>query len=119
MSADELQIPRYEMTANFPDALIIVGEIITGYKGISVFLTEGSMFDVREYPHLFRKMDWWEKRALHEMPKRLMFSPGISGHIFEIEEWDMDTFVGWVDKKVRCCCSLLSWPSGYGYVPVG
>jgi len=118
MNAEKLQIPRYEMIAEFPDSIINMGDIVTCREGMSLYLTECSKFDVSGFPHLFRKMDWWEKRELHEMPKRVMFVPDTKGDIFEIEEWDMDTLVGWVDKKERSCCYLLDRPSVGGYVPV-
>ena len=40
------------------------------------------------------------------------------GDTFEIQEWDMEILVGWVDKKKRSCCSLLLFKPEYGYVPV-
>lgn len=40
------------------------------------------------------------------------------GDTFEIQEWDMEILVGWIDKKERSCCSLLTFKPEYGYVPV-
>ena len=38
--------------------------------------------------------------------------------LFEIEEWDMNTLTGWIDKDERTCCSLVIFKPEYGYVPV-
>ena len=72
--------------------------------------------NLEKYPHLFRRMLWWEQRSVDDMPKRLkhLMVDGIE----EIEEWDMEHMIGWINKKERTCCDLASWNPEFGYVPV-
>lgn len=53
------------------------------------------------------------------MPKKLICRaiPNDT-EVMEIVEWDMDLLVGWLSKKDRSCCSLLSFTPEYGYFPV-
>ena len=52
------------------------------------------------------------------MPKKVMSILDDKDDTFEIQEWDMEILVGWVNKKERSCCSLLTFNPEYGYVPV-
>ena len=111
MTAKELLNPRYEVIANYPGCPVVVGEII---DVSNIFVKE-----LDKYPHLFRRLNWWEKRTVDQMPKRLICK-AIQGdtEIMEIEELDMDILVGWLNKKERTCCSLRAFSPEYGYFPV-
>ena len=63
-------------------------------------------------------MNWWEKRTAEEMPHKVKSLMNNKGDVYEIEEWDMELLVGWINKKERSCCSLLTFKPEYGYVPV-
>jgi hypothetical protein len=119
MTAKELMKTRFEVIADYPSSPFKVGDIIT-YDGIVYGMGEPQKFtrDPEKYPHLFRKMNWWEKRTSEQMPKKVMSILDDKGDTFDIEEWDMKILVGWVDKKMRTCCSLLTFNPEYGYVPV-
>lgn len=62
MTTEELLKPRYKVIADYPfNKIAPVGEIISGDKL--------PMWDVREFPHLFKKLEWWEERKESEMPE--------------------------------------------------
>ena len=111
MTAKELRIPRFEVIAEYPSSIYELGQCLDApTKTMLAFFTK--------YPNIFRKMNWWEKRTVEQMPKRVMSMLDDKGDTFDIREWDMEILVGWIDKKERSCCSLLQWKPEYGYVPV-
>ena len=77
MIQEELLKPRYEVIADYPNnEKYKVGDILqletTG--GVSNTLTDDNYVDEYEsffitYPHLFRKLEWWEKRDIKDMPE--------------------------------------------------
>ena len=124
MTARELLQPRYEVIDDYPKSDFKVGDIIqcsddlVNDKDVGAFLRKFK-YNFDKYPHLFKKLNWWEHRKLEDMPKRLICK-AIKGdtEIQEIEEWDMEILVGWTDKAKRKCCSLLSFKPEFGYFPV-
>lgn len=74
-------IPRYKVIADWPGSLSIeVGQIITGNVGE----VGAEMFRLDAFPHLFRKLNWWEERKVEDMP--------------EYVKWDVDIYPTW--KKI-------------------
>jgi hypothetical protein len=121
MNAKELLKPRFELIADFPDNHYgEVGTILdrNWSKYPNDDETQKPIWSISDFPHLFRKMNWWEKRTADEMPKRVMSILDDKKETFDIQEWDMEILVGWIDKKERSCCSLLTFKPEYGYVPV-
>ena len=111
MKAEELMRPRFEVIADYPSSIYEIGQILES-------TTENMVLFFQKYPHLFRRLNWWEHRTAEEMPKKVMSLADDKGDTYEIEGWDMELLVGWIDKKSRSCCSLLSFNPEYGYVPV-
>ena len=120
MTAQELLKPRFEVIADYPG---------NEFGGIGTVLDrdwgeypdgEGKppSWSISDFPHLFRKMNWWEGRHKDDMPKKVMSMYDEKGDTFEIQEWDMDILVGWIDKEQRSCCSLKVFTPQYGYVPI-
>lgn len=105
----ELMKPRFELIADYPGNSQPVGTVTVEISNASYF---------RKFPNNFRELQWWEHRKAEEMPKKVMSLADNKRDIFEIEEWDMEMLVGWIDKKERSCCSLLTFKPEYGYVPV-
>ena len=122
MTAKELMMPRYELMVDYPGSTYPVGTIFTSMPNGFVYYmlndekhyTNG--LNLEKYPYLFRKMNWWEKRSVKDMPKRL--KNRIVDGIDEIEEWDMKLMIGWVNKKERIFCDLTWWRPEFGYIPV-
>ena len=128
MTATELMIPRFEIIAEYPNCEFKNGEIISRVKYATndIYHTDENppvggldLSEIEKYPHLFRKMNWWEDRKAEEMPKQVICKaiPNDT-EIIDIEEWDMDILVGWINKEERTCCSLRSFKPEYGYFPV-
>ena len=120
-------IPRFEVIETYPKSKFKKGDILeripnatNDWYNADKSLTNADILieEIKQYPHLFRKMNWWEKRTAEQMPKKVMSILDDKGDTFEIQEWDMEILVGWVDKKERSCCSLLTFKPEYGYVPV-
>ena len=118
-----LMQPRYEVIGDAPLLLNKIGEVITSSHPSGQiecrFLFQGNVFvSPDSYPLIFRKMNWWEKRTAEEMPHKVKSLMNNKGDVYEIEEWDMELLVGWINKKERSCCSLLTFKPEYGYVPI-
>lgn len=112
MTAEELLKPRFVVIADYPLSTSPIGYILED-------LTELKVKTYSNYPHLFKRLNWWEYRKIEDMPKKL-HCKAIKGdaEIQNIEEWDMEILVGWTNKAKRECCSLLSFKPEYGYFPV-
>lgn len=70
----ELMKPRYKVIADYPDSKYKVDEIIeltwndplpNKYGGYQSFYNK--------YPHLFKKLQWWEERKEDEMPEYVKY----------------------------------------------
>lgn len=136
MTAQELMKPRFEIIADYPYNPHKIGSFIESpawFSSIHQTTTKHTdefgdnanqenycmVSDFEKYPHLFRKLNWWENRKIEDMPKKLICK-AISNdtEIMEIQEWDMNILVGWLNKESRKCCSLLTFNPEYGYFPV-
>lgn len=73
MTTEELLKPRIKVAADYPDCPYAVGSIIEieedqegdQYLAVSGFI----VYFPEKYPHLFKKLEWWEERKLEEMPE--------------------------------------------------
>lgn len=67
----ELLKPRYEVIAPYPHMNLdnhVVGDIISPY--VAGFMYPDRMKEFYDqYPHLFKKLEWWERREEREMPE--------------------------------------------------
>lgn len=131
MKASDLLIPRFEVIEEYPNCEFLKGQIIRRIKNATndcyhtdEYAAVGGLdlIDIEKYPHLFRKMNWWEKRNVEDMPSRLisLLDKNENPEVYEIVSWDMEYFLGWTDMKKRECCSLLTFNPeyGYGYIPI-
>lgn len=125
MTAEELMIPRFMVMYSYPHCPYNVGVVLSLIKGSNNLfhnrdtLRGGiSLKTLEEYPHLFRKMNWWELRTEEQMPKKLKSLAHDRGDIYEIELWDMQNLYGYIDVEKRTICSLLSFKPEFGYIPV-
>jgi len=129
MTAEKLLLPRFEVIADYPNANYKVGDILemkaftsNKYFHNSDDIFVGNFFtqaDLENYPHLFKKIKWWEHRKAEDMPKKVICKaiPN-DDEVTEIQEWDMDLLLGWINKEKRICCSLFSFNYEYGYFPI-
>lgn len=70
MTIEQLIIPRFKVIADYPGNAIPVG-VIFSVNDFSIMASWPIKPD--KYPHLFKKIDWWEGVAGEDMPKYLKF----------------------------------------------
>ena len=65
---DALLAPRYKVIAEWPDMSedFEIGKILNGQ---AVYATEHCKVRMSAFPHLFKKLEWWEERKVEEMPE--------------------------------------------------
>lgn len=129
MEAKELLKPRFELIAEFPNNHYgKVGTILDRdwAKYPNDDETEKAIWRISDFPHLFRKLNWWEHRKESEMPKKLKSLASKDNpdfdidkeEIFHILKWDMNGMMGFTNIEKREVCDLELWGEGYGYIPV-
>lgn len=102
MTSAELLVPRYEVIEDFPRSGYNIGAILTPItKRNKIFECINSpssetIYNPEKYPHLFRKMAWWENRDIEDMPKYVMFH---NKTIYKINYWDISSFKGILEEK--------------------
>lgn len=62
MEIQKLLKPRYRVIASYPSSGYEVGSTIEN-------IGENYCMFLNEYPHLFRKLEWWEERKESDLPK--------------------------------------------------
>jgi hypothetical protein len=128
MTAEELLKPRFEVLEEYPCCRFKKGDILVRLKHATnnyYHTDENSIYaeitleEIEKYPHLFKKIKWWEHRIIEDMPKKLICKaiPNDT-EVMHIEEWDMKNLYGWTCAKSRTGCGLLNFNYEYGYFPV-
>lgn len=120
MTATELLQPRFEIIADFPNNYLgKVGTILDRDWGAYPDGEDNPpAWTISMFPHLFRKLNWWEGRTAIQMPRKVISMADDNRDVYEIEEWDMKQMIGWIDKKERVCVDLCLFEPQYGYMPV-
>ena len=84
MKVEELLMPRIEVIADYPSSPYYVGEIKDR-------LGDNVAAHFAKYPHLFRKLNWWEERKVEDMPEYVkVIANGCSfnaGTILKANNW--------------------------------
>jgi len=93
---NELTIPRFEVIQGYPNNNYKIGKVLTPGKDLDA---KAWVKELQKYPHLFRKLEWWEKRKIKDMPQFLEIIKTINGKN-EIGNWfDADSILYSVDKN--------------------
>jgi hypothetical protein len=75
MTKEELLKPRWKIIAAIPfkeeEDFWKVGEILDRDWGWHGNDEDGFKYHISDYPHLFKKLEWWEERKVEEMPEYL------------------------------------------------
>ena len=69
MTPEELLKPRWKVIASYPGCNWHVGAILDRDWGWDGNDEEGFAEHVSDYPHLFRRLEWFEERKEEELPK--------------------------------------------------
>lgn len=101
LTKEALLIPRYKVIALWPRCEYSIGDVIvlTKYMGINACIsTEGQFIEwesfFKEYPHLFKPLEWWEERAIEDMPEYIVFTKDYmafkQGSVYKHHHWMHD-----------------------------
>jgi hypothetical protein len=101
MSIEDLLKPRYKVIADYPNATFKVGSV-WGELDIAMFSMTTDETKPDKYPHLFKKLEWWEERSEVEIPY-LKTPAGNSVRKVESIDlmWGRVTFVGGKVRKIK------------------
>jgi len=79
MTPEELLKPRYKVIADYPNSKFSIGTVIIPNRLDGVIDDSWVVPDkndrsfahvkVQDYPHLFRRLSWWEEREEKDMPE--------------------------------------------------
>jgi hypothetical protein len=72
MSTEDLMKPRVMCIANDTSGRFEAGDIFYA-EANGDFLINGWKFNPEQYPHLFRKLSWWERLDIKDMPEYVKF----------------------------------------------
>lgn len=102
MTPEQLLRPRYKVIADYPCRPHPIGSIIEWcgdpHETKTLFTLPGSQhnypeFKFKEYPNLFRKLEWWEERKPEDMPNYVRsikqeYWHGINvDNVIAVKEW--------------------------------
>jgi hypothetical protein len=72
MSTEDLMKVRYKVIADYPNSDYTVGAILNTHNYEDRWSGVAEDF-CNQFPHLFKKLEWWEERKLEDMPKYVKF----------------------------------------------
>lgn len=73
MNVADLMINRYKVIADYPESKYQVGFILTQIAGVTYRVNDSpfptAINNIDKYPHLFRKLAWYEEGDVKDMPE--------------------------------------------------
>lgn len=96
LSTEQLMKPRYKVIALWPDCDTSIGDIYIHKDGIQS--EENFCNDFDPYPHLFKRLEWWEERDIRDMPEYLRIIK--TAQIGKVSKWDKKDFCAHVGGYV-------------------
>jgi len=81
MKIEELLKPRYKVVAEFPRM-----EDFEGCEVDNIIVAEDNMW-YENYPHLFKKLGWWEDRKREDMPMYLKRTGMVDDNDNPLPDW--------------------------------
>jgi len=96
--------PRFKVIAEYPNTIfkkddilerikykdtdINISELLTNSKRCGINKLSGLHFsDLEKYPHLFKKLNWWDERKQDELPTYLKSETQVVKPEWELIEW--------------------------------
>ena len=91
---EQLMRPRYRVIALWPNTEFKIGDITEPEYNI-----ETAIRFYNDFPHLFRKLEWWQERSIDEMPEfvRWEIASPDKGAIEKALKWTMRGQIPFVD----------------------
>ena len=87
---DDLLGVRYKVIADYPNASFKVGSVWSPEEMVSHAMSVDEC-NPENFPHLFKKLEWWEERDKYNMPKYVSFPHGHhkfkEGEVVEVFNW--------------------------------
>jgi len=116
MTNEELMKPRYKVIADYPNSvfddnqIICLGEMKYGQLSYGIAHDDGmeyfhAQFFI-DYPHLFKRLEWWEERTLEEMPK---YVKSERFGVCQITKYDFETNTIFWDNKPLSLMPFLQY----------
>lgn len=106
-SIEDLLKPRYKVIADWPGATVKVGDVISYNEfDVHVVLAGREPYLISDYPHLFKRLEWWEERSEDEMAEYVK----TDGIVFKVEQYEhlgYDDAVAWFVKGSTYAGSCL------------
>lgn len=94
MTTEELLQPRYKVIADYPGNVAYVGEI---YEDDICIRWNEQKF--KKYPHLFRKLEWWEERDEKDMPEYVKCEFEGNVTVYKIVYWNLKENRGYITER--------------------
>ena len=76
MTVKELLKDRWKVIADFPDSYFKVGDIEDRDWAKYVNTedeADGILWKISDFPHLFKKLEWWEEREIKDLPDYIKY----------------------------------------------
>ncbi len=89
MTVEQLMQPRYKVIAEDTSQNFEIGDLLTPFKAVAGFENHWvtnhhlnnkrhiMIYSPEKYPHLFRKLQWWEERDEKDMPEYVKDEYGV------------------------------------------
>ena len=110
---DALMAPRYKVIDDYPRSNFSVGEIYQlefkyGTWRHEFYTHEGKDYESEsfftEYPHLFKKLEWWKERKVEEMPK---YVKSILNQVHKVERHFSSSWAAFTEYGCTCADNLF------------
>lgn len=86
MSKEELMRPRYKVIAGYPDSHYTIGTILDRnwcrYENDDEE-TGKIIWQLSDFPHLFKRLEWWEERPIEDMPIYVKHR----SNVYQVDRW--------------------------------
>jgi hypothetical protein len=85
MKIEELLQPRFKVIANFPDSTRNIGDIIYVDNKKEKYWSDNYEKWLSSFPHLFKKLEWYEDRKIEDLPEYLKDK----NEIYKVYKYDL------------------------------
>ena len=88
MTVEQLLQPRFKCIADYPKSIYKVGEIFNcGGMSEDLLYCDKDGPRMSDYPHLFKRLNWWEEREIEDMPRYIKCNVRSYRTVFKVSEY--------------------------------